>query len=125
MADTARYVVLPHPQDCPVGLNRRALLFFDEGRYEEAQRDLEHCVKIAPFFTDAIHNLGLCYHESQKLDCALRMYGRAILIEGDCVSLNNRGLLFNDMKENAKAIAGMGGRKRVYFVFLSESCMLL
>ncbi len=96
--------VLQCQPDCCAALNRRALHLFEQGRYADAQRDLERCVRLQPYFADAVHNLALCCHETGQLDRALALYTRAIVLEGDAVSLNNRGLLYNDLKLNHKAI---------------------
>jgi tetratricopeptide (TPR) repeat protein len=72
-------------------LNKRALLSFDEGKYEAAKEDLEQCVKHNIYFSDAISNLGLAFHELGMLEKAFKMYSVAISIEGDEISLNVRG----------------------------------
>lgn len=99
------HILSLHPQN-PLALNRRccrsifvilawiidaflprALLLSDDGRFSEAIVDLEACVALRPYFADALHNLALCYHETGRLADSLRCYTRAILLEGDVVSI--------------------------------------
>lgn len=97
------HVLALDPRFAPA-LNRRALLCFDSGSYAEAVPDLELAVKLFPYFSDAVNNLGLALHEVDQLERALRLYTRALALEGDAVTFNNRGLCYNDLGKNELAI---------------------
>lgn len=85
-------------------LNLKAMSLFDRDAYLEAIQLLERAVGLYPWYTEALHNLGFAYHELDRLDEALFCYTRVVLLDGDAVSFNNRGLLLSDLGENAKAV---------------------
>ena len=66
--------------------------------------DLEAALRHNPYYSDAISNLGLAYHELGLLEDACKMYTIALAIEGDEISFNNRGLCLNDLGQNERAI---------------------
>ena len=97
--------VLSLDPDLGPALNRRALLLLGQDNHAEARRDLEHAVRLFPNFGDALNNLGLACHELGDPEAALRHYSRALALEGDAVTYNNRGLALNDLARHAEAVA--------------------
>ena len=85
-------------------LNKRALLMLKTDRYAAAQIDLEHAVELYPLFGDALNNLALVMHEIGDPRAALPLYARALALEGEAVTLNNRALCLNELGRHVEAV---------------------
>jgi tetratricopeptide (TPR) repeat protein len=66
--------------------------------------DLEHAVRLYPHFGDALNNLALVMHEIGEPAAALPLYSRALALEGEAVTLNNRALCLNELGRHQEAV---------------------
>jgi tetratricopeptide (TPR) repeat protein len=60
--------------------NRRALLFFNDGKYDEAIADLESTLTYEPRHFGAWIGLGMIFESVERPDAALRAYRKALEI---------------------------------------------
>lgn len=60
--------------------NRRAVLFFNDGRYDEAIKDLESAIQYEPRHFGAWIGLAMIFESVDRADAALKAYERALQI---------------------------------------------
>ncbi len=72
-------VILIKP-DYAEGWNRRALLFFNEGKYDEAIRDLDAALNREPRHFGAWIGLGMIFESMSQPSAALKAYREALKI---------------------------------------------
>lgn len=61
--------------------NRRAVLYFTQGRYPEAIADCEMVIKLNPIHFGALHGLGLCLGALGDYRAAIQAFRRALEIQ--------------------------------------------
>lgn len=62
------------------GWNRRALLFFNDGKYDEAMADIEAALTYEPRHFGAWIGLGMIFESIDKPEAALKAYRKALAI---------------------------------------------
>lgn len=72
-------VIMIKPQYAE-GWNRRALLFFNDGQYDEAVADLESALTYEPRHFGAWIGLGMIFESIDRPEAALRAYEKALAI---------------------------------------------
>ncbi|AFY69375.1 Tetratricopeptide TPR_1 repeat-containing protein [Thalassoporum mexicanum PCC 7367] len=80
-----------HP-DFAEAWNRRAILYYTEGKYEKAIADCQKVVELAPYHFGAWHGLGLCLAEMGEYGEASQAFRRAIAIQPHAL-INQRLML--------------------------------
>lgn len=66
--------------DYAEGWNRRAVLFFNDGKYDEAVKDLETAITYEPRHFGAWIGLAMIFESVNRPDAALRAYEKALEI---------------------------------------------
>ena len=66
--------------DYAEGWNRRAVLFFNDGRYDEAIKDLESAIQYEPRHFGAWIGLAMIFESVDRPDAALKAYEKALEI---------------------------------------------
>jgi tetratricopeptide (TPR) repeat protein len=66
--------------DYPESWHRRALLFFNDGKYDEAIADLEGALRAEPRHFGAWIGLGAIFESIERPDAALRAYRKALAV---------------------------------------------
>lgn len=61
--------------------NRRAVLYYLQGRYTAAIADCQHVLNIFSFHFGALHGLGLCYAALKDYRAAIYAFRRALEIQ--------------------------------------------
>ena len=61
--------------------NRRAVLYYLQGRHTAAIADCQHVINIIPFHFGALHGLGLCYLALKDYRAAIYAFRRALEIQ--------------------------------------------
>ncbi|MEM9220184.1 MAG: tetratricopeptide repeat protein [Cyanobacteria bacterium P01_F01_bin.150] len=72
--------------------NRRAVLYYLQGRYTAAISDCQHVLDIVPFHFGALHGLGLCHAALKNYRSAIYAFRRALEIQPYAVA-NQKFLL--------------------------------
>ena len=60
--------------------NRRAALFFNDGKYDEAMADLESAIKLEPRHFGAWIGLAMIFESVDRPEAALKAYEKALAI---------------------------------------------
>lgn len=61
--------------------NRRAVLYFMQGRYEDAIADCEKAVNLVPYHFGALHGLGLCQAALGNYIAAIQAFRQALEVQ--------------------------------------------
>lgn len=61
--------------------NRRAVLYYTQGKYQNSIRDCEVVLKLNPIHFGALHGLGLCYAALGDYRAAIQSFRRALEIQ--------------------------------------------
>ncbi len=84
----------------------QALWFHHQGRLAEAERIYREIVQRQPHNASAVHMLGLVALQTQRLDRAVKLIGRAVALAPDNAdALINLGLALHEARRFADAIA--------------------
>ncbi len=71
--------------------NRRAVLHYVQGRYQEAISDCEQVLCLNPIHFGALHGLGLCYMTLGEYRTAIQAFTRALKVQP--YSIENQRLI--------------------------------
>lgn len=83
----------------------RGLAWYNQYRYEEAERDFAQALELNPAEASVWNNLGLIKLEQGSYDSALQLIEKAIAIEGSQdYYLNNKGLCLLKMGQGDEAL---------------------
>lgn len=66
--------------------NRRAVLFFNDGKYDEAIKDLESAIRLEPRHFGAWIGLAMIFESVDRPDAALKAYEKALAIHPNAQS---------------------------------------
>ncbi len=72
--------------------NRRAVLYYCQGRYRKAAADCEMVIQLNPVHFGALHGLGLCQAALGDYRSAIQSFHRALNLQPHCLA-NQRLLL--------------------------------
>jgi tetratricopeptide (TPR) repeat protein len=72
--------------------NRRAVLYYCQGRYRKAAADCETVIQLNPFHFGALHGLGLCHAALGDYRSAIQSFHRALDLQPYCLA-NQRLIL--------------------------------
>jgi tetratricopeptide (TPR) repeat protein len=71
--------------------NRRAVLHYIQGRYQEAIADCEQVIRLNPIHFGALHGLGLCHMALGNYKAAIHAFHKALEVQP--YSLENQRLI--------------------------------
>lgn len=72
--------------------NRRAVLYYTQGNFDQAIADCEQALKLIPYHFGAIHGLGLCYQAQGNYSQAIQAFREALKIQPHAL-INQRLIL--------------------------------
>ena len=72
--------------------NRRAVLHYLQGNYEESLRDCQQVIKLNPIHFGALHGMGLCYAALGDYIAAIQAFRQALKIQPHAL-INQRLIL--------------------------------
>ena len=72
--------------------NRRAVLYYMQGRYQQAIADCERVIQLNPVHFGALHGLGLCYVALGQYTAAIQAFRQALEIQPHSLA-NQRWIL--------------------------------
>ncbi|MGF1566528.1 MAG: tetratricopeptide repeat protein [Nodosilinea sp.] len=72
--------------------NRRAVLYYLQDRYPEAEADCQRVVELVPYHFGAWHGLGLCYAATGQYAKAIQAFHRALEVQ-PYATINQRLIL--------------------------------
>lgn len=72
--------------------NRRAVLYYMQGRYGEAIADCQRVIELVPYHFGALHGLGLCYAALEQYSAAIQAFKDALEVQPYAIT-NQRLLL--------------------------------
>ncbi|MDG2989354.1 tetratricopeptide repeat protein [Candidatus Synechococcus calcipolaris G9] len=78
--------------DFAEALNRRAVLYYTQGKLEQAIADCERVLELVPYHFGALHGLGLCYQAQGDYGQAIQLFRRALDIQPHAL-INQRLIL--------------------------------
>jgi tetratricopeptide (TPR) repeat protein len=71
--------------------NRRAVLYYLQGKYERAIADCQQVIMLNPIHFGALHGLGLCYMATENYGEAMQSFRRALELQP--YSLENQRMM--------------------------------
>ena len=75
--------------DCPMAYYNLGLVYFQQGRLDEAIWQYQKVLQINPDETDALNNLGSAFLQQGRLDEAIAHYQKALAIKPDSAETHN------------------------------------
>lgn len=81
-----------------------ANFLYRQGRYEEAIRDWQTVIRIAPDHAAAWVNLGAAMSETGRLDEAITAYKKALQLKPTDMAFNNLGVVYSRTGRKAEAV---------------------
>lgn len=85
-------VLIEQQPDFAEAWNRRAVLHYMQGSYQQAIADCERVVDLNPIHFGALHGLGLCYAALGEYNAAIQAFHQALELQPHSVA-NQRWLL--------------------------------
>lgn len=73
--------ILQGQPDFAEAWNRRAVLYFVQGRYDAAIADCERAIALVPYHFGALHGLGLCHMAQANYAAAIRAFRLALEVQ--------------------------------------------
>ncbi|MGA7937055.1 MAG: tetratricopeptide repeat protein [Kovacikia sp.] len=80
-AEETLTTLIEHQPDFSEAWNRRAVLYYSQGRYSQAIADCEMVIQLNPVHFGALHGLGLCYAALGNYREAIYAFHKALEIQ--------------------------------------------
>lgn len=94
-AESSLTALVQDQPDFAEAWNRRAVLYYTQGRYQKAIADCEMVIRLNPIHFGALHGLGLCQIALGNVDAAISAFRQALAIQP--YALTNQRLLLECM----------------------------
>lgn len=91
-AETLLTDVIRNEPDFAEAWNRRAVLYYLQGRYRPSLSDCQRVVTLNPIHFGALHGIGLCYAALEEYPLAITAFRRALEIQPHAI-INQRMIL--------------------------------
>jgi tetratricopeptide (TPR) repeat protein len=66
--------------------NRRAVLYYLQGRYRQSLADCQQVVALVPIHFGALHGMGLCYAALEDYPAAIQAFRRALAVQPHAIA---------------------------------------
>lgn len=84
--------LITHQPDFAEAWNRRAVLYYMQGRYRNSLADCQQVVALNPIHFGALHGMGLCYAALGEYTAAIQAFRRALEVQPYAIT-NQRMIL--------------------------------
>lgn len=84
--------IIDHQPDFTEAWNRRAVLYYTQGKYWQAISDCQKALGLTPYHFGALHGLGLCHAALGNYTAAIRSFRKALEIQPHAL-INQRLIL--------------------------------
>ncbi|MCU0524099.1 MAG: tetratricopeptide repeat protein [Elainella sp. Prado103] len=91
-AETILTELIGDQPDFAEAWNRRAVLYYMQGRYRHSLADCQQVVALNPIHFGALHGMGLCYAALEEYRAAIQSFRRALAVQPYAIA-NQRMIL--------------------------------
>lgn len=91
-AETILTELIGDQPDFAEAWNRRAVLYYMQGRYRHSLADCQQVVALNPIHFGALHGMGLCYAALEEYRAAIQSFRRALEVQPYAIA-NQRMIL--------------------------------